>query len=194
MAIIKCRECKNQVSSEAKICPHCGIKKPKPSLGCLPLIIVVIAFGYFSGKFSDKNENENVEAANTQSTLGLLSTPKINIPPIPATPFTPQQVCKAAISTIFGRPTNIIKVNNSSDNVHYLSYVRPEDKKIWKFKCKLSGIHVVWTEEGYDSDRWLGKGVVENWVTFASDGKTLKITEKYSDGSVNSKSYKVNQL
>jgi hypothetical protein len=28
MAIILCRECKNNVSSEARICPHCGIEKP----------------------------------------------------------------------------------------------------------------------------------------------------------------------
>lgn len=28
MGIVKCRECGNDVSSEAEICPHCGIAKP----------------------------------------------------------------------------------------------------------------------------------------------------------------------
>ncbi|GAA5497346.1 hypothetical protein Rhal01_03539 [Rubritalea halochordaticola] len=29
MALIQCSECSNQVSSEAKICPHCGFKLRK---------------------------------------------------------------------------------------------------------------------------------------------------------------------
>lgn len=28
MAIKECRECKKEVSSEARVCPHCGCKKP----------------------------------------------------------------------------------------------------------------------------------------------------------------------
>lgn len=42
MAIIKCRECGADISSEAKACPHCGCpskeKKPFPQLSQLPML------------------------------------------------------------------------------------------------------------------------------------------------------------
>lgn len=30
MALVQCRECKGEVSSQAKVCPHCGLRKPGP--------------------------------------------------------------------------------------------------------------------------------------------------------------------
>jgi len=52
MALTKCKECGNQISNKAKICPSCGYKKKNISvelfkLGCaltlvVPIIIVVI--------------------------------------------------------------------------------------------------------------------------------------------------------
>ncbi|MBK5146039.1 hypothetical protein I2494_20450 [Budviciaceae bacterium BWR-B9] len=121
-------------------------------------------------------------------------SPNVNEQPAITKPFTQQQVCKAAISTIFGKPTNIIKVKNSSDDIYHLSYVRPDDKKLWKFKCKLSGNNIIWTEEGYESDRWLGKGTVDSLVNFTINGKTLEITEIYSDNSTNKELFQLNKL
>ena len=50
MALGACRECKREVSSEAKACPHCGAANPVASsspsgctLGCLALFIIAIA-------------------------------------------------------------------------------------------------------------------------------------------------------
>ena len=54
MALIKCRECGNEVSSEAPACPHCGIPVPAGRVrrvlrGCLlaigyyHLVIIIIA-------------------------------------------------------------------------------------------------------------------------------------------------------
>lgn len=60
MAMAACRECKKEVSSEAKTCPHCGIStpvKPKPSartgLVTLAIIVAVIAIAYDSSKDTD---------------------------------------------------------------------------------------------------------------------------------------------
>lgn len=33
MALVTCRECKKEVSSEARSCPHCGIAHPDPRGG-----------------------------------------------------------------------------------------------------------------------------------------------------------------
>lgn len=38
MALISCKECNNQISSNAKKCPHCGVKVAQS--GCLPALIV----------------------------------------------------------------------------------------------------------------------------------------------------------
>ncbi|MBS3955849.1 MAG: zinc ribbon domain-containing protein [Methylomicrobium sp.] len=43
MALIKCKECGNDVSNTAKACPNCGAKVPKSS-GCSTTIIVVLVF------------------------------------------------------------------------------------------------------------------------------------------------------
>ncbi|SNX59751.1 hypothetical protein SAMN06296273_1185 [Nitrosomonas ureae] len=42
MAIIKCKECGNEISSEARNCPKCGYKIPK-SIGCGTAILIIIA-------------------------------------------------------------------------------------------------------------------------------------------------------
>ena len=53
MALVKCKECDKEVSSEASSCPHCGFKKKKT--GCLGVIgylflgLILIAI---IGKFS----------------------------------------------------------------------------------------------------------------------------------------------
>lgn len=43
MSMVNCRECGKEVSSEAKSCPHCGIKKPAPKKPTSTLTKVVAA-------------------------------------------------------------------------------------------------------------------------------------------------------
>lgn len=49
MAVAKCRECKHEISTEAKVCPNCGVKKPyRKEWKDMPLwqkIFVVITLG-----------------------------------------------------------------------------------------------------------------------------------------------------
>jgi|OM-RGC.v1.035162127 hypothetical protein len=40
MAIIKCKECKKEISSSAKECPHCGFRKYQ--MGCLTKLIIIV--------------------------------------------------------------------------------------------------------------------------------------------------------
>ena len=48
MAMTVCRECKGEVSSEAKVCPHCGIKNPvrRGCLATLGGLVVLLVLGY----------------------------------------------------------------------------------------------------------------------------------------------------
>ena len=45
MALKTCRECGHKVSSEAKVCPNCGVKEPyqSPVRGLIFIAIVIIA-------------------------------------------------------------------------------------------------------------------------------------------------------
>lgn len=46
MALIKCRECGKDISTEAKTCPHCGAKPPyRPSLAFILIAGLLVVFG-----------------------------------------------------------------------------------------------------------------------------------------------------
>jgi predicted amidophosphoribosyltransferase len=50
MALIKCKECQKEMSSSAKLCPHCGFKKPDvlwevcKMISSIAAVILVIFF------------------------------------------------------------------------------------------------------------------------------------------------------
>ncbi|HCJ3998467.1 TPA: hypothetical protein NR138_004612, partial [Salmonella enterica] len=73
MALTKCKECKKEVSTSAKTCPHCGVKDPgfgaKQKLGgCLILIIIVAAVMYFVGGSDDKQTAEAPKVCSNTDT------------------------------------------------------------------------------------------------------------------------------
>lgn len=46
MALIKCKECGKDISTDAKACPHCGAKPPyKPSLAFILIAGLLVVFG-----------------------------------------------------------------------------------------------------------------------------------------------------
>lgn len=46
MALVKCRECGKDISTQAKACPHCGAKPPyRPSLAFILVGGLLVAFG-----------------------------------------------------------------------------------------------------------------------------------------------------
>jgi RNA polymerase subunit RPABC4/transcription elongation factor Spt4 len=72
MALVKCKECKKEVSSSAKLCPHCGIKNPSTTakdyiLGAIGIIVIIFAVKACSGddepakKVAEKNTVEAVK-------------------------------------------------------------------------------------------------------------------------------------
>ena len=72
MAMKKCRECRQAVSSSAKVCPHCGIKDPYASpKGLIKLLLLVgfIAFAWLTnqgGKSSSSGESSYQTVEDTQ--------------------------------------------------------------------------------------------------------------------------------
>jgi DNA-directed RNA polymerase subunit RPC12/RpoP len=48
MALLKCHECGNEVSSEAKTCPKCGAKVKKPTSLAVKILAVIFGIGLLS--------------------------------------------------------------------------------------------------------------------------------------------------
>jgi hypothetical protein len=73
MAITQCKECKKDVSTSAKTCPHCGVKDPgvtaKQKLGgCLVLIVIAVVIGiYFGGSDEKKTASTPKVCSNTDT-------------------------------------------------------------------------------------------------------------------------------
>jgi len=69
MALIKCNECKKEISDTAKQCPHCGYKKKK--IGFFwPIIMILIIIGYFGEDEITKNsKEEKTEKKNSEKKI-----------------------------------------------------------------------------------------------------------------------------
>jgi hypothetical protein len=104
--------------------------------------------------------------------------------------FSSRQICKAAIGVVMGRDPATMKVDRAQDEVLYISYVRPGDRKRWAYKCRLDGKRVLW---GADDGRWRDHPA-DSVITFDIGPSLLTILESYSDGSTNKKAFTSQQL
>ena len=62
MALIKCKECGKEISSEAEACPSCGRKKAKETSGVTWVVLGIIVIGVYSA-ISNSGKSEDKEAA-----------------------------------------------------------------------------------------------------------------------------------
>lgn len=71
MAIIKCKECGNDVSTEALSCPKCGAVISKTGMkrpGCFALIVSLFALYYLVNYFGDKPKTDsNIAVTNSDT-------------------------------------------------------------------------------------------------------------------------------
>lgn len=199
MAMKKCRECGHSVSSSAKVCPSCGVKKPYISPFRGVFLLAVIGWtgwmAFTDDKSSGSNQVSTESASASMGEIRLKTAAPVNLAPASTTPFTAAQVCKAAISGMFGREVNTIKAAKANlAGVFKISYRRPSDGNQYLFDCKLSGNNVIWTESGKTSNRWNGSGSVEFNVEFAIKDNVLVITEAYGNSNDISYRFTMNQF
>lgn len=199
MAMKKCRECGHSVSSSAKVCPSCGVKKPYISPFRGVFLLAVIGWtgwmAFTDDKSSGSNQVSTESASASMGEIRLKTAAPVNLAPASTTPFTAAQVCKAAISGMFGREVNTIKAAKANlAGVFKISYRRPSDGNQYSFDCKLSGNNVIWTESGKTSNRWNGSGSVEFNVEFAIKDNVLVITEAYGNSNDISYRFTMNQF
>ena len=90
------------------------------------------------------------------------------------------KVCKAAVAAIMGRDAKIIKIDKQDGAVTHLSYVRPNDGTLWKYRCKLEGNRVIWAS---DTGRWRTDPLDEEILFKVDEASGVTITQEYTDGS-----------
>ena len=84
MALQPCRECKAEISSRAKVCPHCGLKRPHDlaiqhwlndaaggmfRLGCGLILLAIIAIVLFGLAAAGVASAEDQDASRTSATV-----------------------------------------------------------------------------------------------------------------------------
>ena len=182
MAIIKCAECGGNVSTSAKQCPHCGASSKKFNGGCRRLFgytIIAILVMAFLGNFVPKSEKYE-EVSKTKSINDYSSIGKENI-------------CKAAISLIFGQPVKSISVKKQGRLVE-LTYTRTADDSYWKYRCKVENNEIIWA--GFLEGQW-GRwrdGEYDAEITYEVKNDKLMISEKYPGATPTVGTYNVANL
>ena len=95
MALKPCRECGKEVSTEAKVCPHCGVAKPVPPtpmtpaqhagvFGCLILVLLGVGYCFYSAASTDFDSLNRAQSQRIEPTA-------------PASPAPPQQQAAASV-------------------------------------------------------------------------------------------------
>lgn len=66
MALVKCKECGKEVSTSAKICPHCGVKNPGIRAKDMIIGVLTLVFiGWLVIQYSSDNEASQSEISLT---------------------------------------------------------------------------------------------------------------------------------
>jgi hypothetical protein len=106
-------------------------------------------------------------------------------------PVPSNEICLAGLATITGRNPSIMNLRREADFL-WVTYTRPSDKKVWSYRCRVSGNRIEWADE---AGNWRNKPQ-SNIVTFeiVNGGKSIKVTEDFRDGSKTDKTYARSKL
>jgi hypothetical protein len=109
-----------------------------------------------------------------------------------APPYAPEAICRTAIASIMGRDPKLVRVTRTTDDVLFLSYVRPIDNFVWDYRCKIRGNRVIWASE---PGRWR-ENPKDDKVFFeiVAGGKQLRIVEDHGDGSATKELFERDQI
>lgn len=126
------------------------------------------------------NIEQQADALEAMADKAIAST---TAPSLPASQV--RSVCKAAVAQMFGHSPSIMKA--TGDELIRVTYRRPDDGKTFSNECKLEGDRIVWRSVDATPGAGLGPWRTregDDDLRFRVDGKNVKITTTYSDGSV----------
>lgn len=129
MALIKCKECGNLVSSTAQACPHCGAQVAQKPIGCGSVIgIVFLAALVLAISVPSMQSIFRSETSPPASP----SLPKPTINTLPSSQVSEPELVFEDVKaiTVYGRK---IKIGTTSDAVvEILAGHTPEKQDVWE--------------------------------------------------------------
>jgi RNA polymerase subunit RPABC4/transcription elongation factor Spt4 len=85
MALVKCKECNEEVSTKAKTCPKCGAKAPKKtSLFTWLVLIIIVVFIYSASKTPTSNTSNVTTSTKSNTPVKIKEVVKKTPPPKPS--------------------------------------------------------------------------------------------------------------
>jgi DNA-directed RNA polymerase subunit RPC12/RpoP len=79
MALLKCHECSNEVSSEAKTCPKCGAKVKKPTSLVVKILAALFGIGILVSLFA-RHETSNPSGSTAPQATQTAAAPQAEQP------------------------------------------------------------------------------------------------------------------
>lgn len=78
MAMVKCKECKKDVSSKAKVCPHCGVKDPAvTTMAMIGAVVFLVVLVWIVVDFLSGDADPAVSSvAESEAPPALIKTPE----------------------------------------------------------------------------------------------------------------------
>ncbi|HDO1331395.1 TPA: hypothetical protein P2Q98_004205 [Aeromonas veronii] len=90
-------------------------------------------------------------------------------------PFSLADICKAALSTYYGRPLEIMKPEQSEDDFARVKYTRTQDGKLFDYSCMLDGNVVLTKDNSLSVARWYGEVGSTDTIQFFIKNNILTI-------------------
>ncbi len=201
--VFRCPSCGRPGKEAFERCRHCGVNYKTGQVDgfaartfsgggtSLPFLVGAFLLGFSSlaviatiaiNTRSPSPTPTSVQAAAATETA-------LPAPPLPTATYTAAQravICRAAIAKMMGHDLGIMNGKPRPGGLVRVQYRRPDDNKLWQSDCRLIGNQIIW--RGVNSfnnrriERWRDRPE-DGTLKFSRLGKTLIITEVYSDGS-----------
>lgn len=83
MALVKCKECGEEVSTKAKACPKCGAKPPKKTSVITWIVLGLIVIGVFAANNSPAPSASPPSSNTPKNTASVNQPAQVNTPELP---------------------------------------------------------------------------------------------------------------
>lgn len=104
--------------------------------------------------------------------------------------LTDDQICRAAIATIFNKKVSTVSIGRIQKNIIYVSFAGEEGDKTTRFKCYLDSKEIVWaTETGSyrNTD-------IDSVIDYETKNNILTVRETHKNGSAYRQTFDIKKL
>lgn len=137
MALIKCKECGQQMSSGAAVCPHCGKRRTSATTkGCLWIIIVGVIFAVIA-----------INTGTEHQSPAVATSPATSTPPPAEVPAPPSWMYSADTDSMTGKQSLSAVIESTNTVSFSFPYAGAQHALLAIRKHPRYGLDVIFTIE-----------------------------------------------